>query len=352
MRRADFIPAVIWVRQDDGWMVPLHQSDDPERWLALVNSDEPIIIQADDGTDEYDGKGIIPTSSSSAPGVIRRMLDQLDVHPGMTVLEIGTGTGYNAALLAERAAPGHVISIEVDHGIADHAQQTLAKTAGNVSVVTGEGALGYPERAPYHRVIATASARQVPYAWVAQTRPGGRILLPLDGSFNRQAFVCLTADDNGAAHGRFSAEAAFMSLRDQRNEPAVWWDHTDNLHITKTRLLPREAFDEFDAGFVLGVALPGLVSGQRTQQDGTKILQLSHFASGSWASLAIDTNEHEVIQHGPRRLWNDLEAAYEWWTDADRPDHTRIGITVTPDGQTFWLDTPGHTVPSMQGSAV
>ncbi len=116
----------------------------------------------------------------------------------------------------------------------------------------------------------------------------------------------------------------------------------------RPRLLPREAFDEFDAGFVLGIALPGLVSGQRTQQDGTKILQLSHFASGSWASIAIDTDEHEVIQYGPRRLWKDLEAVYGWWTGAGRPDHTRIGITVTPEGQTFWLDTPECPLPSME----
>ncbi|WP_241255863.1 rRNA adenine N-6-methyltransferase family protein [Candidatus Protofrankia californiensis] len=345
MKREDFIPDVIWIRREDGWMIPLDRADNPDAWLKLVNSDDSIVTQADDGTDEYNGKGIIPTSSSSAPRVMSRMLDLLDVREGMDVLEIGAGTGYNAAVLAERAAPGRVTTVEVDPVIAEHARQALRRTGHPVTVVTGDGVLGYPDGAPYDRMMATASALQIPYAWVEQTRPGGRIVLPLvSGFFECQAFLCLTVDGDGTAQGRFHDVAGFMRLRNQRDDAALWGDNEDDARITTTRLYPRAPFTEFEAGFALGLMLPGWVAGQREACDGTEILRVSHFASGSWASFSSGTDEHEVRQYGPRRLWDELEAAYDRWLRAGRPDHTRFGATITPEGQSFWLDVPEQVV--------
>jgi hypothetical protein len=115
----------------------------------------------------------------------------------------------------------------------------------------------------------------------------------------------------------------------------------DDPRITTTRLLPSEPFTEFEAGFAFGARLPGWVRGYRKEDDGSTVLRVSHLASGSWASLITGTDgEHEVCQYGPRRLWGELEGAYQWWTDTGRPDHTRFGLTVTHDGQMFWLDTP------------
>jgi hypothetical protein len=68
LNRDEFVPGTIWVRREDGWMVPLRRSEDPERWLSLVDSGDAIAIQVDDGNGEYEGKGILPSSSSSAPG--------------------------------------------------------------------------------------------------------------------------------------------------------------------------------------------------------------------------------------------------------------------------------------------
>ena len=105
--REDFVPDEVWVPREDGWMVPLCRAEDPQRWLDLCRDDDAIVIQVDDGS-AYDGKGIFPTSSSTAPRLMTRMLDLLDVWEGMDVLEIGAGTGYNAALLAERTRTGRV----------------------------------------------------------------------------------------------------------------------------------------------------------------------------------------------------------------------------------------------------
>jgi protein-L-isoaspartate O-methyltransferase len=345
VNREDFIPDVIWIRRKDGWMVPLDRAEDPEAWSKLVGSGDAIATQVDDGTGEYDGKGIIPTSSSSARWLMDKMFALLDVQPGMNVLEIGAGTGYNAALLANRSAPGDVTTIEIDPAIAEHARTVLARTGLPVTVITGDGTLGYPDNAPYDRVMATAGAYDVPYTWVEQTRPGGRVVLPLAGSFQSGALTCLTVQGDGTAQGRFHGDAAFMFLRNQRPGEALW--HlmpVEGTDIKKTRLFPHEPFTQFDAGFAFGVRLPGCVKGRRKNHDGTEILRLSHFDSGSWASLISGEGEHEVWQYGPRRLWEELEAVYRWWTDTGKPDHTRFGITVTPEGQRFWLDAPDHPV--------
>jgi protein-L-isoaspartate(D-aspartate) O-methyltransferase len=356
VRRRDFIPDVVWVRREDGWMVPLDRNDDPEAWLALVDTDDGVVTQADDG-DLKDGKGVIPTSSSSAPSVMKEMIDLLDVREGMDVLEIGAGTGYNAAVLAEKARGGHVTTIEVDPAIADHARRALRRTGhpeSAVTVVTADGTLGHSDNAPYDRVIATASAMKVPHAWVAQTRPGGRIVLPLvAGFFECQAFLRLTVRGDGTAQGRFHGAAGFMRLRNQRDDKHLWrvWNQA-GAKFTTTTAFPREPFTAFEAGFAVGLRLRGWVVGKREEPDGTAILTMSHFASGSWATVTSRPrhHEHEVAHEGPRRLWEELDDACRWWVDAGRPDHTRFGVTVAPEGQVIWLDTPDHVISQVLSS--
>jgi protein-L-isoaspartate O-methyltransferase len=352
VNRADFIPDVIWIRREDGWMYPLDRSEDPERWLALVDSTDAIVTQVDNG--ELDnGRGIVPTSSSSAPRVMTKMLDLLDVREGMRILEIGAGTGYNAALMAQKATSGHVTTIEVDAGIAEHARTTLGKTGLPVTVITGDGTLGYPENAPYDRVVATAGARRVPYTWVEQAnRSGGRIVLPLAVGFACEEFLCLNVNDDGTAQGRFHGSASFMRLRNQRDNKVLWRvSHPDDveyygedlggIQAATTRTYHNEPFTDFETGFAMGIRLPGWVAGRRPL-DG--VILLSHFASESWATLILGDGEHWVYHEGPRRLWDEFEAAYQWWVDAGRPEPTRFGVTVTPEGQIFWLDSPDQVV--------
>jgi protein-L-isoaspartate(D-aspartate) O-methyltransferase len=123
-----------------------------------------------------------PTSSSSQPTIMAIMLDQLGLAPGHRVLEIGAGTGYNAALLKHIVgAAGVVVSIDLDEDVAAGAREHLA-AAGcpDVTVVCGDGAAGYPAEAPYDRVIATVGVSDLAPAWLSQLAPGGRIVVPLD----------------------------------------------------------------------------------------------------------------------------------------------------------------------------
>ncbi|MBE1875043.1 methyltransferase, FxLD system [Myceligenerans pegani] len=123
----------------------------------------------------------VPISSASAPGTVAGMLEQAQVRPGHRVLEIGAGTGYNAALLAHLVGPsGSVTTIEFDPDVAEAAREHLiAYGADQVRVVTGDGTIGDPSQAPFDRILVTAGAWDVAPAWVDQLAPGGRIVLPL-----------------------------------------------------------------------------------------------------------------------------------------------------------------------------
>jgi protein-L-isoaspartate(D-aspartate) O-methyltransferase len=122
-----------------------------------------------------------PISSSSQPAIMALMLEQLDVRPGQRVLEIGAGTGYNAACLACLTGDaGLITTVDIDDDLATSAREHLAACGfGQVSVVCGDGGLGWPPDAPYDRIIATVGAWDIAPAWTGQLAPGGRLVLPL-----------------------------------------------------------------------------------------------------------------------------------------------------------------------------
>jgi protein-L-isoaspartate(D-aspartate) O-methyltransferase len=197
-----FIPSEVWVVRDDGWK-PLSRTVDPGEWECVVDSDDAIATQIKDG--------MWPTSSSSAPWLMARMIGALKLEPGMRVLEIGTGTGYNAACLAALGAD--VVTVEIDEAIAGRARDSL-RAAGfpGVTVLAGDGELGAPDHAPFDRVLATAAARTVPYAWVRQTREHGLIVVPYTGPGHRGGLFVLTVSQ-GTATGKAEGDASFMPMR-------------------------------------------------------------------------------------------------------------------------------------------
>lgn len=140
-------------------------------------------------TDAYAAQAVITKtaadgaalSCASEPQIVAMMLDQLRVEPGQRILEIGAGTGYNAALLAELTGPtGEVTTVDIDPEVTTAARHALDRTGyGHVHVATCDGALGDPDHAPYDRIIVTVGAWDIPPAWWTQLRTGGRLVLPL-----------------------------------------------------------------------------------------------------------------------------------------------------------------------------
>lgn len=121
-----------------------------------------------------------PTSSISQPSMVALMLEQLDVLPGQCVLEIGTASGYNAALLAHLTGPaGAVTTIELDHELAATASRRLAGFDPPVLVRVGDGWLGAPDVAPFDRVQVTVGVDDLSPAWMAQLREGGMVVAPV-----------------------------------------------------------------------------------------------------------------------------------------------------------------------------
>ncbi len=159
-------------------------------------------------------------SSSSQPSMMAIMLRQLQLKPGMNVLEIGAGTGYNAALIQHLVGDeGTVTSIEIDGIVAETARANLQRVAkSEVLIVEGDGAHGYAPRASYDRIIATAGAWDVPEAWVRQLKPGGILVTPLlvEG-FEISAALRLQAD--GTLSSSSNRLCAFIPLRGQAAVP-------------------------------------------------------------------------------------------------------------------------------------
>lgn len=199
-----FVPDDVWVVRDMEW-VSLSRQAEPLEWERLVASADSITTKLKNGT--------WPISSSSSPQVMAKMIRALQLEPGMRVLEIGTGTGWNAACLA--ALGTEVVSVEIDAAVAEQARTNLqAAGCGQVTVVTGDGERGAAGYAPYDRVMATAAAKDIPYAWVEQCRDGALIVAPYTGEGHRWALLVLTVS-GGIAAGGVTGTASFMPLRGQ-----------------------------------------------------------------------------------------------------------------------------------------
>ncbi|RCK80527.1 MAG: Protein-L-isoaspartate O-methyltransferase [Candidatus Ozemobacter sibiricus] len=123
----------------------------------------------------------------SQPYIVAYMTERIAPQPGEKILEIGTGSGYQAAILADLGAD--VYSIEIIPELADHARQVLASEGFAVKVLTGDGYKGWPEHAPFDAVIVTCAPEQLPQALVDQLKDGGRMILPLGERFAQRLVI-------------------------------------------------------------------------------------------------------------------------------------------------------------------
>jgi methyltransferase of FxLD system len=174
--------------------------------LAAVYRDEAILTKCNEHG--------IPLSSSSQPAIMALMLEQLELEEGMRVLEVGAGTGYNAALLSLLAGErGRVVSVDVDAQIAAEARRVLSERGYRVRVVHADGRAGFAQAAPFDRIIVTASADAVPRAWFEQLTDDGLLETPLRlNSSGGQAIPVLRKTPRGFRSLRVLC-GGFMPLR-------------------------------------------------------------------------------------------------------------------------------------------
>jgi protein-L-isoaspartate(D-aspartate) O-methyltransferase len=169
--------------------------------------DEAIVTRRDEAGQ--------PISSSSQPAIMAVMLEQLDLAPGHRVLEIGAGTGYNAALIRHIVGPsGQVSSIDIDPELVATAREHLARAGfDDVTVTCADGAAGDPDRAPYDRVTATVGVSDLAPAWLEQAGPQARIVVPLDVRGTQVSVAFERAGRGGPWMSRSLAPCGFMRMR-------------------------------------------------------------------------------------------------------------------------------------------
>ncbi|MFH8342876.1 protein-L-isoaspartate(D-aspartate) O-methyltransferase [Streptomyces sp. AM6-12] len=347
--RSDFLPDVIWpFDMDTGTTVAVDRRADPALWSSYVNADVPIVTQWDDGTGE--GPGCVPTSSASMPSVVFRMLSALEVEAGHRVLEIGTGTGWNAALLAHRLGADAVASIEIDRDVANAARERLLAHQLYGPVLTRDGEDGDDMGAPYDRIIATAGVRRIPPAWLRDA-PGGKILAPWGTHFgNGDALVRLQVSEDGCiADGRFLGPVEFMKLRGQRTQFAGHDVYVPNgvngadrstTTVTEEQLLGGGQFAA--QRFAVGLRVCDCYQQVADKRDGARPVWFYGLKDRSWACVMFQDGRAEatVWQSGPRRLWDEVASALAWWRAAGEPGYERFGLTVSVHRQRAWLDQP------------
>ncbi|WP_329456873.1 methyltransferase domain-containing protein [Streptomyces sp. NBC_01497] len=324
-----FIPSEIW-RQEPDRCVPV----EPDGWWPLVTSDEPVVIQVDDGT--KDGPDIA-TSSNSKPSMVALMLGLLDLDSSHRVLEIGTASGHVAALLARHLGDdGRVHSIELDPVLARLAADQLARAGHAPRLRQGDGALGWPEAAPFDRIISTCAVRRVPRAWVEQVRPYGHIVFPLHRDFWSGAVVRLTRRPDGTARGRFHGGASYMLMRAHRagDVPAV---DTSTARFSPAALDPAGLLT-LGAALYIGEMLPGVSLHHARTDEGVRV-----WAQARDGSAATGV-AHEAIAYGPRDLWHEIADAHRDYVHQGSPGAEEFGLTVADGRHHVWLDDPRNVI--------
>jgi protein-L-isoaspartate(D-aspartate) O-methyltransferase len=307
-----------------------------DAWLRAVYANQPVVTAFDD----YN----TPTSSSSSPDAMAFMLEQLQLTTGMRVLEIGTGTGYNAALLAHIVGDPHkIFTVEIDDALAHRAQCILDHVVGErITVYAGDGLRGYAPGAPYDRIIATGSYHNVPLDWLEQLHPGGILLMNLRGHIGACAFLkVVKAGPGRTANGIFLAGSDFMELRDSL---APSYRVTDLV----ARYLGQPTVEQ--RTFTCAEFDPSLLWNHRLEF----LLQLS-FPEMYFTSVEVDPmcpclidassdtmlvfrplereGEWLVEIKGQEQLWDKVKQAYSWWIETEGADISAYHLEIDAFGK-------------------
>ncbi|MFC8334537.1 ATP-grasp peptide maturase system methyltransferase [Streptomyces olivaceus] len=304
--------------------------DDP-RWLESCYEDVSLVTQIAGTVVPGDIRGRImraPTSSSTMPGLVVRMLEELRVDAGHRVLEIGTGTGYSTALMCHRLGEDFVTSVEVDEDVSVRARNALGHCGFAPNLIVGDGLAGDRDGAPYDRVIAACGLLTIPHELVEQTRPGGVMLVTLCGWLYSSELARLTVHEDGTASGRLlGGHVSFMLARPHLPPPLGLLPDLDE-GDERRAVFGADVIEDWNTRFVAQLAAPRAQHVVLTREGRTEHLFLDVDA-GAWAVLREHDGRWTVRQNGPGRVWDAVEEHITRWRGAGAPPLEEFEITLT-----------------------
>ncbi|WP_432747589.1 methyltransferase domain-containing protein [Streptomyces sp. JH002] len=314
-------------------------------FLDAVYTDDSLVTRWD-----ATGTG---TSSSTMPSLMALMLEAFPVGEGDRVLEIGTGTGYNAALLCHRLGDDNVTSVDIDPELTAAARERLAGLGYEPTIVTGDGREAHPAPARYNGILATCAVRRIPAEWLRAATPGAPIVVNIG-----TGIACLRKAEDGAASGTFLEDPyGFMMARSTPDEPAEGTADHVNLVSSGTGersfiALPDVAGEPHDfmreavhcRAHEVALNEPDVVAMRLTSQAGERTYCLVHPGTRSWARISVMGSQLEVWQGGPlNNLATERIQRLAEWIRAGRPNPGAYQLHVDSRGQ--------HTLSRGQGDS-
>jgi len=308
--------------EDERW-ITVDQAHLTEENLAAVYTDRGLMI-----------RDVPNHSAASQPGLVLAMLRHLEVEEGQRVLEVGTGSGWNAGLLAYRAGQDELVhSIDLQPDLVERARAHL-RAAGfpGVQVRAGDGGYGWPERAPFDRIVATVGCPDIPPAWRAQLVEGGLLLVPFKISGVGDPLLRLDKRD-GRLAGRFVGYSAFMTLQGAFGFDAEDWllppwnPSIEALLETEPQEVSLAERVGVDCLFYLrlaGMRFRALLDEKRKLGFPRRLLYCPQ-----WDALLSPARKEATVEiHGDPGLGEAVAAGLRAWVELGRPRFTDYRVEV------------------------
>jgi len=307
--RHTFVPAW-WTRSDGRWRLLRGPLADVYTNRSLVT--RVGTLHADDATEDDTPTGL-PTSSSTHPGLVLTMYRYGQLGEGLDVLDVGTGSGYGAGLLARRYGGERVMTVDIDPYLVEAAAQRLEALDLHPTAVVADATGPLPVGA-FDRIVSMVSVPSIPPSWLDALRPGGRLATTISGTW-----MILTATKTPAGIiGQVERDwAGFMRIRSGPDYPPTdvdggQLDEREGEHVGTGRYPVLDVADAWELSTLFTLKAPG-VRHSYHREPNRHTAFMAH-PDGSWArATATGTEPPTVHQGGPRRLWDILDDVRDDW---------------------------------------
>ncbi|MFI9082331.1 methyltransferase domain-containing protein [Streptomyces sioyaensis] len=285
----------------------------PDLWKRVAYADTTVLtrigtLHADHAQPDDHPEGL-PTSSATLPSLTLQMYRHVRPAEGMDILDVGTGSGYGAALLAHRFGNARVTTLDVDPYLTKAAAERLDAAGLAPHVLTADAMEPLPGQ--WDRIVCTVSLPRIPPSLLAALRTGGRLVTNIA---NTCLVIGVEKTEDGGAVGRVERDwAGFMTTRHGDDYPPAQADRFEQVHdqdgeeVTTGRYPVLQVMEAWDLWTMLELTAPGIAHRYEEGPAGERTAWMVH-ADGSWARAeGRGTDAPTVHQGGPRRLWDELE---------------------------------------------